>query len=222
MNDGPGFVGQVLTCQKKTRSARPGPQVRFFHQSGPHRIPFDVPTDPLEFPPVSHPVVIGLVLPEWQPGSTQDEVGLATAGILHGARDFPQCFVRLQQNMHVVRHDHPCKEFIQSPSFSSRKKCLRDNRGNLSTLQERGTRMGGVQLPVQRQEPLAFRWRVGYKPGISSRKGAMQTPGQEYRDSLRLPMRKSAAIKAHAKAVRRRHETSQMAGQDLPPLWGRS
>jgi len=169
-----GIVGQVPDLPKNVfRRARPGPQFGSLHQSGPHRIRFDVPHDPLKLLTVAHPVIIGFVLPKLQPGSTQDEIGFPRAGVLHCASYFPQRFVGLQQNMHVVRHNHPCEELVQTPFPACDEQRLCDRDGHVRMSQEGWPRIGRVQLPIQQEESSAFRERVGYHGVIGTRQGAI-------------------------------------------------
>ena len=86
---------------------------------------------------------------------------------------FPQQFVGLQQNMHMVRHHYPCEELIQPPFPARDEQGLRDRSGYLWMFEERGSRTGRVQLPVQQEEPSAFGERVGYHGVIGTRQRAI-------------------------------------------------
>ena len=139
------------------RRARPRPQFDPLYQRGPHWIPFDISDDTLKFLAVPHPVVIGFVLPKPQTGSTQDEIGFPRAGVLHCARHLPQWFVGLQQNMYMVRHNHPCEELVQSPFPACDVQRLCDRSGHLRMPQEGWPRIGRVQLSIEQEEPSALR-----------------------------------------------------------------
>ncbi len=174
-------------------------------------------------PPVRHPMVVRFVLPKPRPGSTENKIGLPGARALHRVCDSPQWFVRLQENMHMVRHDRPRKEIVQPP-FGTRGKQSLDNRGgDLWIFEESGAGTSSVQLAVHHEKPQPLREPsgAGLRPALPrvARQRSVQTPGQENRDALRLPiMRKPAAIESHAKEVARPLQHSQTAGHRPAPL----
>jgi hypothetical protein len=213
-------VGQVYDLPS-LRSTRPGPLFSTLHQPRPHRIPFDVIQHAFKFLSVAHPVIIRFVLPKSQPRSTKNHIGPPGAGALDHVCDSPQRFVWLQQNMHVVRHDHLREEIIKSPFFTDRQQCFSNRRSRVRVLKEHRAGTRSVQLPIHQQEPPPLRQPsgAGLRPALpqAARKRSVETPGQEYEYSFRLPVRQSTTIEAHANEVACGIQSSHLAGRRPAP-----
>jgi hypothetical protein len=211
-------AGGQVSGLPSLRGARPGPVFGLLDQAGPHWIPFDVLNNSFKFLAVAHPMIVGLVLPE-SPCSIENKIGLVGARVLHGPWYLTQRFVRLQQRMYMVRHDDPSEELVQLPFLLANSQGFDDFRRHSRMFEECRSGASRVQLPVEDKEPLAFRSGAGLRPASprAAWKRPVQTPGQEYRDALGLPMRQSTAIEAHAIGVSLTLQDSQAAGRRPAP-----
>lgn len=211
-------VGQVSDLPS-LRGAGPGPLLHSIDQSCPHRIPFDVLHDTGEFLAVAYPAVEGFFLPEPQPNSVENKIGLTGASALDRACYLPQRFAWLQENMNVVRHDHKCEEFIQLPFAGGDDQGLHNCFRYSRILKNRWPGFGRIELPIQQEEAPPFRSGAGLRLANFqvARQRPVQAPSQKYRTSLGLPMRQPTTIEAHETEVASGLQDSQAAGRRPAP-----
>jgi len=174
---------------KPFRSARPRPVLGLFHHSGAHRIPLNVSQNLIKLLLIPHPAVIRFRLPEGLTASTQYPIGLAAAGALQSTHDLRQFFMRLQQQVDMVRHDDPGVEVEESQLLAARKQCVPHDRGYLRILQPGWTRRRAIHLAVKRHESLPFGVRRVFEKFRMARQRAVQPPGDKEGRVFRVPVR---------------------------------
>jgi hypothetical protein len=85
------------------------------------RLGFHIANDTLQPHFIPHAMVEGFILPEDQPRSAEDEVGVSCGGAFQPARNHGQGGLGPKQYRHVVGHDHPGSQWIDMSSvFRSR------------------------------------------------------------------------------------------------------
>jgi len=95
--------------------ARPGPILFAFHQTRGHGILFYIPDEVSQLFLGPNPVVERLVLPKGQSAAIQNAVRDAAGSALQPPGDGGHWNPRLQNQMHVVRHDDPGTQAIKLP-----------------------------------------------------------------------------------------------------------
>ena len=91
----------------------PGPVFRRAHQTGINRVRFNVRYGSVELIRVAKIVVPGLVLPERLTGSTQYPIRVPRGRSFQPSHQHRHGNPRKNQQMHVVRHDHPGTQFVK-------------------------------------------------------------------------------------------------------------
>src|ERR1022692_461555 len=106
------------------RSTRPWPVFGARHESGLPRIRLDIPNHRSKFLVSSNPPVKILTLPEGLPFPDCDSVGAHGGSGLQPSPNLGQVLMRLQNNVYVIRHDHPREQIVTVPDAFAKKKCL--------------------------------------------------------------------------------------------------
>jgi hypothetical protein len=197
-------VGQVsdLPVLKFIRGTRPRPFLHALNQPRTHGVSFDVVNDTLKFPVVAHPMVMGFILPKRPSGSAKNDIRLTGARAFYSSGYLVHRFVRLRQNVYVVRHQHPSEEVAKFPMLVSGEQ-RPDHTGRYLWVYQPGwSRNRPIQFPVEQRKRRAFRGGNGTDTHVTgARQSAVKPPGQKDWNTFRLPMRQSTTIEADNETV---------------------
>jgi hypothetical protein len=127
---------------------RPGPVFRPLHQSRNHGIPLNILPDALKFGLVSHPVVIGFVLPEGLTNAPQSSIRVARGDSFDAARDSSQRRSGQEEYVYVIRHHHLGVERVLTELFTTKDGVLREHR-NLGVAKPDGAKSCAVERGVE-------------------------------------------------------------------------
>jgi hypothetical protein len=183
-------VGQVPDLP----STAPGTKLGGRNKSRLDRFPFNVTGDSPEFGGIPNPVIVRFVLPEAGSPSFQNLIGNTSAAFLHSAGNRRQRGIRLNQNMHMVRHQNPGEQIVQLPDVLATIQSLYDCLCDTIIYEPHRSGRRPVQNPICSNKSLAGSSRPHKHP---SRQTSVQSPRQENRGPLRLPVWQTALINLH-------------------------
>jgi len=185
------FCGKLWTrgvSRVHAAHTRPAPLVRGCAQSRIHWVSFNVTRDSLLFDASSNPVVEVVSRPELAT-PVQPQVDLFSSASLDPAHDVRKIGIGSHHAVNMIRHQDRGAEFVLAGDLSGEQD-LRDSYGDLWQTQLPGTRGNGIKQAIGHQEPGAF---VGQALGYQTyRKRSSQTPRDEVRGALLLPVREFA------------------------------
>jgi hypothetical protein len=193
-------------CRGETRfaapSARPSIVLGAGDQSCSHRISLNVTPDATRFLLTSHPVVIGLSLPERFARASQQPICLAGSVAFQRLQQPARRDLGTDQQMNVVSHNHPSIQMIVAKS---------DAALNRSSDQLGDSRLPKIERTVRGSIEIAIYPSKGFAMGDFSRgwirgarKTSMQAPGEKQRFAWGIAVRKASATVAHEREVWRR------------------
>lgn len=94
---------------------RPQPRFRFQGQSRSHRVPLHIIDNRPQLVLGTNPVVIILTHPERSARSSDNPIGTVAGGCFQPTHDLRQMRSWPDYEMNVIRHHHPCDQFISLP-----------------------------------------------------------------------------------------------------------
>ena len=175
------------------RGARPGPFRRCVCKTSCHGIVFDIANSLPKFLAGSYPTIPGFVLPKRRADQAECRIRETRGRALQPLCDPAQWNIRGDQDVYMIRHNHPRVEIVESLSGAEldpicHKRC--DARISKPPRSRRG-----VQLPVL-DDKRDSGVRTGDQRFSASRdrNRAKQAPGDEDWNAFRLKVRKGSTI----------------------------
>jgi len=191
--------------------ARPGPHLSRRYQSRGHRIFLNISSCAAESLVPANPVVPRFILPEALTRSPDQAIRIASSGSLQPAHDRSDFHFRRNQNVNVVRHDHPRVKPVKPAPMLAVFDCVGNQAGYRGISQPKGTARFFLQLSIPGYESVS-RSRIGFQNLLTTRRGKrpVQSPGYKQSCAGRLQVRQIPSILSHF--------FSRQAEAPVPPL----
>ena len=160
-----------------------------------HRIPLNVSGDLAPLLSVSHPMIIGLPLPKLVARSMQQPVRLTRRGALQRFQQKARRNRGQQQQVDMIRHDHPWSQLVVSEAFATKQR-FDHKSGNCLVPQMNGSGSCPVEAAIHPSERFAI-GHLARRRKVRTRQTAVQMPSEEQPAVVRIEMGK-AALRSHA------------------------
>ncbi len=135
---------------------RERPQLGRGRQSSRNRIGFDVFGNPNEFSLVPNVMIVGFSPPEWVAGASQNAISFASGRSLQPACDDWHGHQRQDQQVDMIRHDHPRVKLVESSALRAMPNRARHNLSNGGILQPQSTLLMSRQRTIMCGKRVAF------------------------------------------------------------------
>jgi hypothetical protein len=205
--------GRRLRLRRVSRpaisSARPRISLHRSRQSSPHRIAQYVSLDPPKRLPRPDQMVVTLVLPKLSPGSPKDGVSLPSTVALHPPQELGHVSPRRQQQMNVIRHDHPRVQIIVLSSAVVQARA--NNLGDPRLPKIGWSTLRGIQQAIDCEKSLAGCHGLLRKSPTSGQ-AAMQSEGHKQRLSDDINVRQTAVVEGYEESIVEDHQRKSQAG----------
>ena len=209
------YVGQVCNLRRvfNPPSAGPGKILGARTQSGGHGIILDLVRDAVELDGVSHPAVVGFVLPEGLAGDAEHFVSFFGRKSFQGVHHIGNIHVRRDQQMDVIPHHDIIMQDV--PTISLQKANRADHHfGKFRAGQVHRTAAARIEQPVHGNESFSV-GGDGRKSAIR-RHGSCETPRKKDWMTNRREVRQPADVESwHEDRVQKRSDSSHKAAGRL-------
>jgi hypothetical protein len=208
------LVGQVGNLRPVVNRpcAGPGKLFRAGRKAGFHRIPPDIPRDPLKLIFITHQAVMALVLPKRFSRAIEDSVGFSRRESLEGMGQLRNRHIRGDQQIDVIRHDYPGMNLAAAQRNGLVVDGVHNQARHLRDAKPGGPRPCFVEKPVHSNESFA-RSEIRRKAATLGQ-SARKSPGEEHRLTGGVPVRQSPRMKtAHVSKVLPRGRNSPDGGR---------
>lgn len=190
-----GRTGRLACLALFRRGTGPAPGLRRGSESGGDGVFFDV-ADGSELDSLANPAIKRLFLPKRLASKTEYLVRLARRRTLQPARDRGQRYVRRDQDMDVVRHDHPGVKLVKPSLTFARFNGVRHEIGDSRIAQPTWSEARPVQFSILYKESVS-RPGIGLQDACNGRQRSVQAPGQKIGGSVGLKVGHSSSVFGH-------------------------
>ena len=160
------------------------------NQSSLNRIPLNIPSNLAPLAIISHPMIVGLPLPELFTRATEQPVCLTRRHALQRLQQQARRNQRQQKQVNVIRHNHPRSELIVVQSHTTKQR-FDDHRGNCLVPKVNGTRLRSVEVAVHPDKSFALRYFASRRK-MRARQAAIKMPSKEQPAVVGIYVRKPA------------------------------
>ncbi len=189
-----GFESSDLGQVPDLPCTAPGPKLGRFRKPRLNGIPLNVTRYSAKLGGIPNPVIIGFVLPEAGSPSFQNLVGKPGAAFLHSTCDRRERRMRLDQDMHMIRHQNPGDQVIQLPDVLATIESLHNCFRQPNICKPHRSGRCPVQNPICRRESLPGTSRPHKHP---FRQTPVQSPRQKNCGPIGVPVRQTTLIDLH-------------------------